>query len=149
MLYASYVLDGTTWCGVVGPDGLHPLPAGVTGLDRSARAARGAGGGCRCPPRPGRAAGGRAPAAAAGPAAVRVAFEEHTEDEMVPPPLRPGDVVEMTVEGIGTIRNRVVPGLDLLPVRPAPLPAAGTLTDHRDIRLIRAWGGFQGAARCR
>ena len=55
------------------------------------------------------------------PPAVRdfVAFEEHTEDEMVPPPLRPGDVVEMTVEGIGTIRNRVVPGLDLPPVRPA------------------------------
>ncbi|MEV6493189.1 fumarylacetoacetate hydrolase family protein [Actinoplanes sp. NPDC051633] len=36
-----------------------------------------------------------------------------------PPPLRPGDVVEMTVEGIGTIRNRVVAGLDLPPVRPA------------------------------
>jgi 2-keto-4-pentenoate hydratase/2-oxohepta-3-ene-1,7-dioic acid hydratase in catechol pathway len=36
-----------------------------------------------------------------------------------PPPLRPGDVVEMTVEGIGTIRNRVVPGLQLPPVRPA------------------------------
>src|SRR5215510_2770524 len=39
--------------------------------------------------------------------------------EQVPPPLRPGDVVEMTVEGIGTIRNRVVPGPDLPPVRPA------------------------------
>nr|WP_183320980.1 fumarylacetoacetate hydrolase family protein [Flexivirga oryzae] len=26
-----------------------------------------------------------------------------------PPPLGPGDVVEMTIEGIGTIRNRVVP----------------------------------------
>ncbi|WP_433503599.1 fumarylacetoacetate hydrolase family protein [Pseudonocardia halophobica] len=36
-----------------------------------------------------------------------------------PPPLRPGDVVEMTVEGIGTIRNTVVAGLDLPPVRPA------------------------------
>jgi 2-keto-4-pentenoate hydratase/2-oxohepta-3-ene-1,7-dioic acid hydratase in catechol pathway len=36
-----------------------------------------------------------------------------------PPPLQPGDVVEMTVEGIGTLRNRVVPGLDLPPVRPA------------------------------
>jgi 2-keto-4-pentenoate hydratase/2-oxohepta-3-ene-1,7-dioic acid hydratase in catechol pathway len=39
-----------------------------------------------------------------------------------PPPLRPGDVVEMTVEGIGTIRNRVVAGpdiADLPPVRPA------------------------------
>jgi 2-keto-4-pentenoate hydratase/2-oxohepta-3-ene-1,7-dioic acid hydratase in catechol pathway len=39
--------------------------------------------------------------------------------ERVPPPLRPGDVVEMTVEGIGTIRNRVVPGPDLPPVSPA------------------------------
>ena len=36
-----------------------------------------------------------------------------------PPPLRPGDVVEMTVEGIGAIRNTVVPGADLPPVRPA------------------------------
>lgn len=36
-----------------------------------------------------------------------------------PPPLRPGDVVEMTVEGIGTIRNRVVPGVELPPVRRA------------------------------
>jgi len=43
--------------------------------------------------------------------------------ELAPPPLQPGDVVEMTVEGIGTIRNRVVPGLDLPPVvaaRPRP-----------------------------
>ncbi|MEV4290835.1 fumarylacetoacetate hydrolase family protein [Nonomuraea bangladeshensis] len=36
-----------------------------------------------------------------------------------PPPLRPGDVVEMTVEGIGTIRNRVVPGPELPAVAPA------------------------------
>jgi 2-keto-4-pentenoate hydratase/2-oxohepta-3-ene-1,7-dioic acid hydratase in catechol pathway len=42
-----------------------------------------------------------------------------TRGEAAPPPLRPGDVVEMTVEGIGTIRNRVVPGLDLPPVPPA------------------------------
>jgi 2-keto-4-pentenoate hydratase/2-oxohepta-3-ene-1,7-dioic acid hydratase in catechol pathway len=34
-----------------------------------------------------------------------------------PPPLRPGDVVGVTVEGIGTIRNTVIP--DLPPVRPA------------------------------
>ncbi|XVV15085.1 fumarylacetoacetate hydrolase family protein [Actinoplanes sp. CA-131856] len=43
--------------------------------------------------------------------------------ELDPPPLRPGDVVEMTVEGLGTIRNRVVPGLELPPVaaaRPRP-----------------------------
>ena len=39
--------------------------------------------------------------------------------ELSPPPLQPGDVVEMTVEGIGTIRNRVVPGVDLPPVRAA------------------------------
>jgi 2-keto-4-pentenoate hydratase/2-oxohepta-3-ene-1,7-dioic acid hydratase in catechol pathway len=39
--------------------------------------------------------------------------------ELSPPPLQPGDVVEMTVEGIGTIRNRVIPGLDLPPVQAA------------------------------
>ena len=36
-----------------------------------------------------------------------------------PEPLKPGDVVEMTVQGIGTIRNTVVAGVDLPPVRPA------------------------------
>ena len=47
--------------------------------------------------------------------------------EISPPPLRTGDVVEMTVEGIGAIRNRVVPGLDLPPVRPAwPRPRSRT-----------------------
>ena len=39
--------------------------------------------------------------------------------EAAPPPLVPGDVVEMTVEGIGTIRNRVVAGVDLPPIAPA------------------------------
>ncbi|MCX2729352.1 fumarylacetoacetate hydrolase family protein [Saccharopolyspora sp. NFXS83] len=39
--------------------------------------------------------------------------------ERVPPPLRPGDVVEMTVEGIGTIRNTVRPATGLPPVRSA------------------------------
>jgi len=39
--------------------------------------------------------------------------------QLDPPPLRPGDVVEMTVEGIGTIRNTIVPGTELPPVRPA------------------------------
>jgi len=38
-----------------------------------------------------------------------------------PPPLRPGDVVELAVEGIGTVRNRVVEGLELQPVREARL----------------------------
>ncbi|MFF4117945.1 fumarylacetoacetate hydrolase family protein [Streptomyces sp. NPDC001714] len=36
-----------------------------------------------------------------------------------PPPLEPGDIVEMTVEGIGSIRNRVVPG-----ELPTPITAA-------------------------
>lgn len=44
-----------------------------------------------------------------------------------PPPLRPGDVVEMTVEGIGTIRNTVVAGPDLPPV-PAARPRPRTRT---------------------
>ena len=42
-----------------------------------------------------------------------------TRGDAAPPPLQPGDVVEMTVEGIGTIRNRVVAGIDLPPVAPA------------------------------
>ena len=33
-----------------------------------------------------------------------------------PPPLAPGDVVTMTVEGLGTISNRVVPGHEPVPV---------------------------------
>ena len=36
-----------------------------------------------------------------------------------PPPLRPGDVVTMTVEGIGTITNTVVEGRDPRPITPA------------------------------
>jgi 2-keto-4-pentenoate hydratase/2-oxohepta-3-ene-1,7-dioic acid hydratase in catechol pathway len=45
-----------------------------------------------------------------------------------PPPLQLGDVVEMTVEGIGTLRNTVVAGLDLPPVRRARsrMPVRGT-----------------------
>ncbi|MBO0806312.1 MAG: fumarylacetoacetate hydrolase family protein [Nocardiopsaceae bacterium] len=44
-----------------------------------------------------------------------------------PTPLRPGDVVELAVEGIGTVRNRVVAGVTLPPVREArsrPVPRA-------------------------
>ena len=37
---------------------------------------------------------------------------------LTPPPLRPGDVVEMTIEGIGTIRNRVVENTDDVPPVP-------------------------------
>lgn len=36
-----------------------------------------------------------------------------------PPPLAPGDVVTLTVEGIGLLRNRIVAGVD-----PVPLPRA-------------------------
>jgi 2-keto-4-pentenoate hydratase/2-oxohepta-3-ene-1,7-dioic acid hydratase in catechol pathway len=36
-----------------------------------------------------------------------------------PPPLEPGDVVTMTVEGLGTIANTVVEGLDATPITPA------------------------------
>jgi fumarylacetoacetate (FAA) hydrolase family protein len=38
----------------------------------------------------------------------------------VPPPLRPGDVVEMTIERIGTLTNRVVASGEIVP----PVPAA-------------------------
>ena len=44
---------------------------------------------------------------------TRIAFVSSAAD------LVPGDVVEMTVEGIGTIRNVVVAGPDLPPVRAA------------------------------
>ncbi len=37
------------------------------------------------------------------------------DGDAAPPPLQVGDVVEMTVEGIGTIRNRVVAGTELPP----------------------------------
>ncbi|MFC4112909.1 fumarylacetoacetate hydrolase family protein [Nonomuraea zeae] len=43
-----------------------------------------------------------------------------------PPPLRPGDVVEIAVEGIGAIRNTVVAGVD-----PVPLPKARPRPRHR------------------
>ncbi|MEV0529639.1 fumarylacetoacetate hydrolase family protein [Streptomyces sp. NPDC050439] len=33
-----------------------------------------------------------------------------------PPPLKPGDTVTLTVEGIGTVSNTVVPGPELLPI---------------------------------
>ncbi|MEU1348629.1 fumarylacetoacetate hydrolase family protein [Streptomyces sp. NPDC005795] len=38
--------------------------------------------------------------------------------KQTPPPLKPGDTVSLTVEGIGTLTNTVVPG-----VAPVPLPA--------------------------
>ena len=47
-----------------------------------------------------------------------------------PPPLKPGDVVTMTVEGIGTIENCVVEG-----ARPVPIPGARPAAYRRE----RAW----------
>lgn len=54
--------------------------------------------------------------------------------ERIPPPLEVGSVVEMEVEGIGAIRNRVIAGPSPAPVpaarrRTAPLPR--TREDHR------------------
>ena len=48
-----------------------------------------------------------------------------------PPPLKPGDVVEMTVQGIGTIRNRVVAGL--------PVHATGGAVTPAPYRRERSW----------
>ncbi|MBT2443111.1 fumarylacetoacetate hydrolase family protein [Streptomyces sp. ISL-36] len=36
--------------------------------------------------------------------------------EQTPPPLKPGDTVTLTVEGIGTLTNTVVPGAELVPL---------------------------------
>lgn len=46
--------------------------------------------------------------------------------EQSPPPLKPGDTVTLTVEGIGTVSNTVVAGAD-----PVPLPAARRRTRER------------------
>lgn len=45
---------------------------------------------------------------------------------VAPPPLQVGDVVTMSVEGIGTLRNRVVPG-----AQPHPIPRARRRPRHR------------------
>ncbi|MEU2916426.1 fumarylacetoacetate hydrolase family protein [Streptomyces massasporeus] len=46
--------------------------------------------------------------------------------EQSPPPLKPGDTVALTVEGIGTVSNTVVAGAD-----PEPLPTARRRTRER------------------
>ncbi|WP_329267002.1 fumarylacetoacetate hydrolase family protein [Streptomyces sp. NBC_01451] len=46
--------------------------------------------------------------------------------EQSPPPLKPGDTVTLTVEGIGTVSNTVVSGKD-----PVPLPTARRRTRER------------------
>ncbi|SFY51111.1 fumarylacetoacetate hydrolase family protein [Streptomyces sp. F-1] len=56
--------------------------------------------------------------------------------ERTPPALKPGDTVSLTVEGIGTLTNTVVPGAD-----PVPLPSRSSLhlspTGTR--RAFRPW----------
>jgi 2-keto-4-pentenoate hydratase/2-oxohepta-3-ene-1,7-dioic acid hydratase in catechol pathway len=47
-----------------------------------------------------------------------------------PPPLKPGDVVRMTVEAIGTIENKIVEG-----VKPVPIPRARPAAFRRE----RTW----------
>lgn len=39
--------------------------------------------------------------------------------EQSPPPLKPGDTVTLTVEGIGAVSNTVAPGVDMVPLPPA------------------------------
>ncbi|WP_369254826.1 fumarylacetoacetate hydrolase family protein [Streptomyces sp. R35] len=46
--------------------------------------------------------------------------------ESAPPPLKPGDTVKLTVEGIGSVTNTVVAGAD-----PVPLPTARRRTRER------------------
>ena len=41
---------------------------------------------------------------------------------LTPPPLQVGDVVEMTIEHIGTIRNRVVASTETVPAGPGRAP---------------------------
>lgn len=60
-----------------------------------------------------------------------------------PPPLRPDDVVEMTVEGIGTVRNRVVAGRALPALRSArsrPGTASGS-PEPKSNQLATVGGG--------
>ncbi len=52
-----------------------------------------------------------------------------------PPPLRPGDVVELAVEGIGMVRNRVIEGLTLPPIREARSRSAPRLRVRRQARV--------------
>jgi len=59
-----------------------------------------------------------------------------------PSPLRPGDGVTYTVEGIGTISNRVVPAST-----PPPVPAARTRPRGARHLYLRTGGWFPGTNR--
>jgi 2-keto-4-pentenoate hydratase/2-oxohepta-3-ene-1,7-dioic acid hydratase in catechol pathway len=43
--------------------------------------------------------------------------------ERLPPPLAPGDEVTLTVEGIGSVTNRIIAGPEPVPIGPARAPA--------------------------
>ena len=102
---------------------------------------------------------GRAPAtcSARAPAATAAASPScgARRGEPDPPPLQPGDVVEMTVEGIGTIRNRVVPGARPAAGPPGAPAAADPEAARRDGRVagkvvvVTGAGQGQGAAEAR
>ena len=47
-----------------------------------------------------------------------------------PPPLTPGDEIELRVEGIGAIRNRIVAGVDKVDIGPGRAPG---------FRRARSW----------
>jgi 2-keto-4-pentenoate hydratase/2-oxohepta-3-ene-1,7-dioic acid hydratase in catechol pathway len=54
----------------------------------------------------------------------------HADDGAQPPPLQPGDVVTLVVEGIGSVSNRIVAG-----VEPVPVPRARV----GQVRRPRPW----------
>ena len=72
-----------------------------------------------------------------------------------PPPLQPGDVVEMTVEGIGTIRNRVVAGPRAAAGRRRPGSGRASASGPHEqagrgkVVVITGGGQGQGAAEAR
>ena len=66
-----------------------------------------------------------------------------------PPPLQPGDMVTMTLEGIGTISSRVVAGIDAPAVPPArPIPGSSVSrpdgTSGRLVGKVVVTGAGQG-----
>ena len=64
------------------------------------------------------------------------------------PPLQPGDVVTMTVEGIGTIENRIVAGVAATPIAPARTrPRHRSVVTATSPRDAVGWGGaWRGAS---
>lgn len=58
-----------------------------------------------------------------------------------PPPLKPGDTVTLTVEGIGTVSNTVVPGAEPVALpRARRRPRARPWTAHRSLPMTFGYG---------